>query len=194
MSRSSDQSTGSEVVSGGLAAHVFGALRFDARAYAAVASRRRGLAEGTAIVLLGGLSRGIGAFPEEGWRGVVLGIGVGVAVWLSAALAIWCTGFALNRRAPAFSSLLAALGLAAAPLLLLALAAWAPAAGAVRMIAHGWATLSAVLAVREGERVSTARAALICVVALGMGLLLLTAAGSFAQPWNRPCVLGGPGE
>jgi hypothetical protein len=183
----------------GLLAHVLGALRFDARAYAALAVQRTGLAQGTAVVLLGGLSRGIGSFPDEGWRGVLLGIGVGLGVWLAAALAIWCAGFALERRAPAFRSLLAALGLAASPLLLLALSAWPPAASSVRLIAHAWATLSAVLAVREAERVSTARAALICVIALAVGMLLLVSTGAddalrFEPPWNRPCALPGLGR
>jgi hypothetical protein len=171
-------------------AHVLRALRFDASAYAAVATDRRGLVEGALTVLLAGLARGVGAFPDEGWRGVGLGVAVGVAVWLLATLAIGCVGFALNRRAPAFRSLLAALGLAAAPLVLLALVAWAPIAPAAWLVAHGWATLLAIVAVREVERVSSGRAALICLIALALGIAFLTAIG-FTPPWNRPCLPGG---
>jgi hypothetical protein len=173
------------------AALLLGALRFDASAYAAAAQRRSGWAAGAAAVLAGGVARGIGAFPQEGWQGIAMGVAVGVAVWLSAALAIWCAGFALNRRAPRFGSLLASLGLAAAPFLLLAGMAVAPLARAVFLIAHGWATLAAILAVREVEQVSTSRAALICLMALGAGILVLMAIGSaeagLTPPWNRPC-------
>jgi hypothetical protein len=176
----------------GIAALLLGALRFDPRAFASAARERQGRVAGTAAVLLGGIARGVGAFPQEGWQGVAMGLAVGVAVWLGAGLAIWCAGFALNRRAPRFGSLLASLGLAAAPFALLALMAFAPLARAVFLIAHGWATLASIVAVREVERVSTSRAALICVAALCAGIVVLMAIGSAADgatpPWNRPCV------
>jgi hypothetical protein len=176
-------------------AHLLRALCFDASAYSACAAQRWGLVEGAIIVLLGGLARGVGAFPEEGWRGVALGVAAGVAVWLLATLAVWCVGFALNRRAPAFRALLAALGLAAAPFVLLVLVAWSPVAGVAWMVAHGWATVSAILAVREVERVSSARAALICAIALGLGIAFLmiigfAMGGPIRPPWNRPCLVG----
>jgi len=171
---------------------VFGALRFEPAAYASATRWRSGWAAGAAAVLLGGVARGVGAFPEEGWQGIAMGVAVGMGIWLAAALAIWCTGFALNRRTPRFGSLLGALGLAAAPFLLLVLMAFAPLARPVFLLSHGWATLASILAVREAEQVSTSRAALICLGALALGIAALmvigSAGASFTPPWNRPCV------
>jgi hypothetical protein len=166
--------------------HFFRALRLDSTAYAEVARQRWGVAEGAAVVLLGGLARGIGAFAREAWTGVVGGMAGGVAVWMVAALAIWCVGLTANRRAPAVAGLLAALGLAAAPLVLLVFLAFDSLARIAWLGAHAWATLAAVLAVREVEQVSTARAVLLCAVALAVGLATLAALGAPADGVQLP--------
>lgn len=163
-------------------AHLLGALRFDAGAYAAVAAQPRGIGDALIAVFLGAMARGIGVWPSEGWLGVWGGLGVGLLVWTVGALLIWGVTAVILRRGPAFGPLLRALGLAATPLIALAFAGL-PAVGRVIWIAaHLAATLAAVLAVREAEHVSTHRAAAICLIAVSAGFVLSSTLGDAPLP------------
>ena len=157
---------------------MLGALRFEPRVYAAVAERPGALYEAAAAVVLAGVARGVGAWPKEGWLGVVGGVVVGVLLWLVAALLIWAVTSVMIRRRPAFAPVLRTLGLAATPMLGLALSGLPLVGRAFWVVSHLMATAAAVLAVREGERVTTRQAASICVIAVFFGLVLSTALGA----------------
>jgi hypothetical protein len=164
----------------GLGSRWIGAARLRGSAFAEVQSDARGLRQALLVVLAGGIGRGLGVAPEEGWLGMIGSPAVGLVVWMVAAVLVWGIAAEVLVRAPEFSPLLRTLGFAAAPLVGLAICAAlpAPAARVWWGLVHAWATLAFAVAVREGLGVSALRALVVCLVSLGIALVLLLLAAA----------------
>jgi len=159
-------------------ARAWGALRLDASVFAEVARDPRALAQAAALVGIGGLARGLGAFPQEGWIGLLGSPVVAVLVWLVGGLLIWGIGARMGQ-APDLPELLRSLGFAATPFALLPVAALAPPPWVAVWwaLVHAWGTLALAIAVREAFGIPTGKALVICLVALFSTLALLFVAG-----------------
>ena len=165
---------------GRLAARWLGAAALRPSVFAEARSDERALPQALVVVLAAGVGRGIGVAPEEGWLGLVGSPAVGLLVWIVAAVVVWGIAAEVLGVPCRFSTLLRTLGFAAAPLALLALGAALPPSAARLWagIVHAWATLALAVAVREGLGVTPLRAAIVCVAALGIALMLLLLAAA----------------
>lgn len=164
-----------------LAARMVLAMRLDASVYEEVEEDRSALAQAALVVLLAGLARGVGAFPQEGWIGIAGSPAVGIVIWLVGATMIWGVGVQRFGYSSDYPELLRTLGFAAAPLVWLAVCALplGAAARAVQALVHAWAILALVVAVREALDVSSTRALVVCLTVLAITLGLLFLVGLF---------------
>jgi len=158
-----------------------GALCLSPATFAAAARDRRALGQAALTVMLGGLARGLGAFEDEAALGLLSGVSIGILVWVLAAAGVWWIGVEWLGHASELPGLLRALGLAATPLLALALCGLLPQGPAAALGAglHAWAALCFAAAVRAALGVSALRALGIAALALALSLLLLGSAASF---------------
>ena len=150
-------------------------------AYSAVRSDPHALTQAAAVVLLAGLGRGLGVFPEEGWIGVVGGTALGLVMWMIASVLVWAIGVRGLGHGAGFPELLRTLGFAAVPLpgLVVCAALGPPGSRWVWGLFHAWSTLAFALAVRTALGVPTLRALWICAAALASALALLLTAATF---------------
>ncbi len=157
------------------AARWLGAAVLNARVYAEVESDPGALRQALLVVVAGGLGRGIGVLPEEGWVGFVGSPAVALVVWLVATVVVWAIGVELLGYSSSLPELLRTLGFAAAPLVALALCSLLPRAASVAawVVVHLWATCAFGVAVREALDVSPVRALAVCAAALGIAVALL---------------------
>ena len=139
------------------------------------------LAEAAFVVGGAGLARGVGAYAQEGAAGIAGGIAVGVLTWPLAATAVWLVASLLGNRTRSFAALVAVLGFAGAPLVLLALGAIPVPAlrTGIWIAAHGLAIAAMVVAVRQVLGVSTTRALAVCAGAVLTGWAFLALLGGF---------------
>lgn len=156
-----------------------GAWLLDGRAFRALRDDPGALAPATAVVLLAGAARGVGAAPAEGSLGLIASPIVSLVFWAVGAVLVWGIAtrhFGLGVR---YVQVLRTLGFAAAPLLLLGLCALVGGVlhTAIWALAHGWSLLSLVVAVREALGVSHRRALVVLVLALVVTLALLFTLG-----------------
>jgi hypothetical protein len=166
------------------AARFLGALKLDGRAFEAVEGDPHALPQAAAVVVLGGLGRGIGeALGEPGsarfWVELIGSPIVGVIIWLVGATLIWGIGVRRFGYTSDYPELLRTLGFAAAPLVVLVLAALPVGivGSVVWVLAHGWAMLALVVAVRAALDVPLAQALTVCLLALAATLGSLFVAG-----------------
>ncbi|UCE84542.1 MAG: YIP1 family protein [Deltaproteobacteria bacterium] len=154
---------------------VVAALRFDASVYDELEDDPAALGQAALVVALAGLARGVGAFGQDGWVGLVLGVLGGFIVWGFAAWVIWQIGVKSFAYTSDFAELLRTLGFAAAPLFGLALCALplGPLRAVVGLAAHAAATVAFFIAARQALDVSTERALVVCVLAIGLSLVLV---------------------
>ena len=152
-----------------------GAMKLDARVFSEVEDDRAALLQASAVVLVGGLARGVGAVGEEGLVGIVGSTLAGVVIWLAAAALIWAIGVRRFEYTSSYPELLRTLGFAAAPLLWLCLCAlpMGSVATVVWAVVHTWSILALVVAAREALDVSTQQALVVCVLSLLAAFALL---------------------
>jgi hypothetical protein len=154
------------------AARFAAAFRFDGSVYREVEHDPKALAQAALVVAIGGLARGVGAWPAEGWTGLVGGTLAAFVLWAAATAVVMAIGVRLLGGTSRADELLRTLGFSAAPLSLLVLGALplGAARAAVGWVAHLWAVAVFAVAVREALDVRSARALLICIAALAIGL------------------------
>lgn len=164
-----------------LAARWLGAAALRAKTFGDVASDPRALGQASIVVLVSGIARGLGAFPDEGWLGLLGGTAVGFAMWILATALVWGIGVHWLEHDSGFSELARALGFAAAPFATLVLYAVLPqpASRVAWGVIHLWATLAFAVAVRQALGVSRLRAVSICVGALAGAFVLLLGVAAF---------------
>jgi hypothetical protein len=151
------------------------ALRFDASVYDEIEADPDALGQAVLVVALAGLARGVGAFGQDGWVGLVLGFLGGFVVWGFAAWIIWLVGVKSFAYTSDFHELLRTLGFAATPLFGLVFCALplGPLSPLVSVAAHGAAALAFFISARQALDVSTERALVVCALALALSLVLV---------------------
>jgi len=160
-------------------ARLLGAARFDPALFDAVGRDRKAGLEAAEIVLLGGLARGLWAYPVEGLRGFVVGTVLAPVFWLIASTVVYAIARRIYGRRVEYGPLLRGLGFAAFPLVLLGLGIL-PIPGLslfVQLLAHTLAAVAVVIATRQALESDTIGAVIICTVAVVTTLALLTIVG-----------------
>jgi Yip1-like protein len=157
---------------------VEGVLRFDRAIYREIERDPHAIPQAFAIVIVTAVLAGLG---QGSLVGMFLGVGFVIALWIAVTALIW--GVArVTVDAPAidFARLLRCTGYAYLWFALLLLSSLPVLGSVFAWAAVGLALASLVLATREVLEIETARALLICSVALGVPLLALLALGSLA--------------
>ncbi len=162
-----------------IASRVSRALRLDRGVFEEVEEDAGALPEAVVVVILAGLSRGAGVVPSEGWISLVANPIAALLLWSVAGLIIWAVGVGRFEYTSNYRELLRTTAYAASPLLFLATCALVPGppALAINVLAHAWAALALVVAVREALDIATTRAVWVCLIALAVGLGLIVLGG-----------------
>ena len=155
------------------------ALRLDAQLYAEVSSERSANGQAFVVVLLSGLSNGLGLMRRLGAFGVTAGVCAGLLGWLLWSAVILAVATLLRQRRDG-RSLLRTLGFANAPGVLL-IAGIIPVLGdVIRVLVVLWLLIATVVAVQAVFRVGRWRAAVISTVSFIAYLLFGIVSGHFA--------------
>lgn len=158
---------------------LLGALRLDASVYEEVEHDPSALGQAAGVIALGALAQGLGAL---GWGGIGALVGAVVMAfvsWLFSTAIVWAIGVKAMGHTSDYPELLRTLGFASAPNILLALGVLpiGPLRG-ILFFAVGIVTLIAwVLAARQALDVTTGRAVLVCILAVGVAMLLAVILG-----------------
>jgi len=168
-----------------VAGRLVGTLLLDGATYEEIENDTSALIGAIVVVTLAGIARGVG-IPAASPVREIIGSGLaGLIIWLVAGLLIWAIGVRRMGYTSSYPELLRTIGFAALPLLLLFMGALPLGAAAkpVWIVAHGWALLALIVAMREALDVSNVTAVVVCLLALataaavvaGMGTVLLLA-------------------
>jgi hypothetical protein len=147
------------------------ALRLDPALYTEVSADRAASGQAFLVVLLSGVSNGLGLMPQLGTAGISAGAGAGVLGWFAWTAVVFVIAAPFGRRLPG-RSLLRALGFATAPGVFLIVGVM-PALGRVaRPAVVIWLVAATVVAVEAVYGMSRRRAVLVSVVAFLVYLVL----------------------
>jgi hypothetical protein len=166
---------------GSLAWRLAGAIRLAGPAFEDVERDRGAMAQAAGVVVVAGLARGLGEMQAEGLLGLLLSPLLAIVMWLSAGVLIWGVGVKRFHYSADYPELLRTIGFAAAPLFFLALGVLPLGVlhTGLWWLAHGWATLALVVAVREALDVTPARALVVCAVALAVAITTVVVVSLF---------------
>jgi len=154
-----------------LVERLIAALRLDPVLYTEVSAERAASGQAFLVVLLTGVSNGLGLVPALGAAGISAGAGAGVLGWFVWTAVVFVTAAPFGRRLPG-RSLLRALGFATAPGAFLIIGA-VPALGRfARPAVVIWLVAATVVAVEAVYGMSRRRAVLVSVVAFLVYLVL----------------------
>jgi hypothetical protein len=157
----------------GLLTRLIAALRLDLALYEEVSRDPAASAQAFRIVLLAGLSNGLGLVVRIGAAGILAGVGAALLGWVLWAGVIWLTARVFGHRR-AGRSLLRVLGFADAPCVFLFLGALPTVGAAIRFLVVVWLLATTVRAVQSVYVVATRRA--VVITALGFLLYLVLGA------------------
>jgi hypothetical protein len=152
-----------------------GALLLDGKVYEEVEEDASSMVGAIGIVAVAGLARGV-ATPSSTPTIEIFGSALaGLAMWAVAGLLSWGIGVRRMGYTSSYPELLRTLGYAAAPLLLLLLGLLplGPAGPFVWTVAHGWALLALVVALREALDVSSTTATVVCLLSLATAVAVV---------------------
>ncbi len=170
-----DEPTGSAT----LLERLIAALRLDLRLYQQVSTDAAAMGQAFRVVLLAGVSNGLGLVRRLGGAGVFAGVGAALLGWFLWAAVILLIAALLGHHRNG-RSLLRALGFANAPGLLLILGI-VPIIGAMaRVIVVVWLVAATAQAVRAVFEVPRWRAAVISIAAFVVYLILGAVSAYFA--------------
>jgi hypothetical protein len=147
------------------------ALRLDPALYAEVSADRAASWQAFLVVLLSGVSNGLGLMPGLGAAGIWAGAGAAVLGWFLWTLVVFAVAAPFGRRLPG-RSLLRALGFATAPGAFLIAGAVPALARVARPVIVIWLVAATVVAVEAVYGMSRRRAVLVSVVAFLVYLVL----------------------
>ena len=170
------------------AARFLRAMRLDASVFEEVEQDSGALRQAAAVVAIAGLARGIQVLPEQGWVAAGASLLASFAMWFAVTAAVTAIGVRIFHGTSNFGELLRTLGFAAAPLVLLVVCALPLGAfgTALSALTHAIAVGALVLAVRQALDTNTARALIVCIGAVGLGLALLFLLGILVM--GRPAI------
>jgi hypothetical protein len=150
---------------------VIAALRLQLPFYLDVSADAAASRQAFVVVLLSGVSNGMGLVSRLGGAGISAGVGAAVLGWLLWTAVVFVVALPFGRR-QAGRSLLRALGFGTAPGLFL-IAGSVPILGTVvRVVVVPWLVAATVLAVQAVYDMSRWRAVLVAVVAFMVYLVL----------------------
>jgi hypothetical protein len=157
----------------GLIGRVVGAVRLRAATFEEIEHDPPALWQAALVVGLAGVARGLVAVVDGDPVGIVGSIIVAYFAWLIVCTVLWIVGVVIDRDTSTFFELLRTIGFAAAPILLLVVAAIpglaSPSLAIVaKWITHLAAAAALVIAARQALDVSTARAVVICGVVVAI--------------------------
>ena len=153
-----------------LLTRLIAALRLDLGLYEEVSRDAAANAQAFRIVLLAGLSNGLGLVARIGAEGILAGVGAALLGWVLWAAVIWLTARLFGHRRED-RSLLRAVGFADAPCVFLFLGALPTVGAAIRFLVVVWLLATTVRAVQSVYAVATRRA--VVITALGFLLYLV---------------------
>ena len=163
-----------------LTTRLIAALRLDPQLYVDVSCDAAATSQAFRIVLLSGLSNGVGLLGRIGAAGILAGIVAAILGWLLWAAVVGLTGTVFGHRRED-RSLLRVLGFANAPGVFLILGLFPTVAGLVRFLVVVWLLATTVRAVQAVFAVTTRRAVVISVVAFVVYLILGGVSAYFAS-------------
>ncbi len=146
--------------------------------YAEVSCDSRASGQALLVVLLSGVSNGLGLARQIGPMGISVGVGAGVLGWFLWTLVVYLVALVLVRRRPA-RSLLRALGFATVPGIFLAAGSVPMVGAAVRVVVVIWLVAATAVAVQAVYEISRRRAVVIAVGAFLVYLVL----GALSAHW-----------
>jgi hypothetical protein len=158
-----------------LLARLIAALRLDLGLYEEVSRDSAANAQALRIVLLAGLSNGLGLVARIGAEGILAGVGAALLGWMLWAGVIGLTARLFGHRREG-RSLLRALGFADSPCVFLFLGALPTVGAAIRFFVVVWLLATTVRAVQSVYTVATRRA--VVITALGFLEYLVLGAAS----------------
>jgi len=173
---SSEDATAAPAAAGkslSFAQRLLGALRLDPSVYTEVEHDATAIAQAMAIVAMAGLARGLSAISRGEQPGLFDSVLIAFIGWAIVTTLLWIVGVLIDRDTSGFFELLRTVGFAASPLILLVVSALPglsspPVAMTIIVLTHGWATVALLVATREALDISTARAAVLCAVVIGI--------------------------
>jgi len=165
--------TSSPATRSGLIARVVGAMRLRAETFEEIEHDPPALWQAALVVALAGLARGLVAVVGGDPVGIIGSIVIAYFGWLIVCTLLWIVGVVIDRDTSTFFELLRTIGFAAAPILLLVVAAVPGLASPMLAMVAKWLTHLAaaaalVIAARQALDVSTARAVAICGVVVAI--------------------------
>lgn len=166
------------------------AALLDAAIYEEVEADRGANLQALAVVMLAGVSAGIGSIDNNGASGIVLITGAALAGWWIWAYVTYFIGtrvLAGPRTEADHGELLRTIGFSSSPGLLLLVAAFPPVAGYVFPAAMIWMLAAMIVAVRQAldydGALATGRAILVCAIGFPIYALFIVAALLLLGPW-----------
>ena len=155
------------------------ALRLDLGLYEEVCTDAAATGAAFRVVLVGGMSNGLGLVHRLGGVGIVAGVGAALLGWVLWAGVIWLIATLFRHRRDG-RSLLRALGFANAPGVFLVFGAVPRLGALVRIVIVVWLVATTVRAVQAAFAVPVRRALLISVIGFVVYLALGAASAHFA--------------
>jgi Yip1 domain len=155
------------------------ALRLDLTLYEEVSRDSAATSQAFRVVLLAGMSNGLGLTGRLGIAGILAGLAAALLGWLLWAGVIWLSAALLRNRC-ASRSLLRALGFANAPGVFLILGAVPTIGTMVRAIVVVWLLAATVRAVQAAFAVALRRALVISAIGFVAYLVLGLVSAHFA--------------
>lgn len=152
-----------------------GVFLLDGGVFDDIENDRSALPWAAGIVILAGLARGAGA-PSPSPSIEIIGSGLAAMVmWLVAGLVVWGTGVQRMGYTSNYPELLRTIGFAAVPLMLLVLRVLPIGAAGLPLwvVAHAWAFLALIVAIREALDIDTKRATVVCLLSLGTAVAIV---------------------
>jgi len=154
------------------------ALRLDLGLYEEVSADAAASAQAFRVVLLAGVSNGLGLVRRFGSTGIVAGVGAALLGWVLWAAVIWLIA-RLFRHQSQGRSLLRALGFANAPGVFLILGGFPTVGSLIRYAVVAWLVATTVRAVQATFGIAARRALLISI----MGFVVYLALGVVSTHW-----------
>ncbi len=146
--------------------------------YADVSGDPRATGQAFLVVLLSGISNGLGLARQVGAVGISVGVGAGVLGWFLWTLVVYLVATVFVRRRSE-RSLLRALGFATVPGLFLAAGTVPIVGGAVRLVVVIWLVAATAVAVQAVYETSRRRAVVTAVAAFVVYLMI----GALSARW-----------
>jgi hypothetical protein len=156
-------------------ARIVGALLLDGTVYEEIEEDASSMAGAIGVVAVAGLARGVATPSPTPTLEIVGSALAGLTMWLVAGLLSWGIGVKRMGYTSSYPELLRTLGYAAAPLvlLLIGLMPLGPAWPFAWTVAHGWALLALVVALREALDVSSSTATVVCLLSLATAVAVV---------------------